>query len=410
MKLFYFLFFSLIINFGQYFGQTIYTLDSINSQGFNKTLFGYDQANRHILSQNHQFLATAGVFVLSDETSFTYDNNDRIVEQVYSNVQNNVLTPVVKTLINYNGQGEVSSITNLWYDVSAATYWNSNKTDYIRDGAGNVLEELYFSYSAMGWYLTGRVVYLYTNNLCTESLNQTTMDNGQTYENSSKQNYTYDVNGNPTEQLFSSWMNSAWEQMSKSTYSYDPSNNVNQILSYNMVGQMWDEYFKEDLSYNLTNDLTLYESFLKQGNNWNPQYKMINNYDTPLIQQLIVPNDFKYNSKIDIEEVYEPVGMVWSLVKTSFFHYSEENGTNSIASIGENQISIYPVPANDVLNIQVEGAEGSLMGIYNAFGVKIKEVNVIGGLNHLSVTDLAAGTYFLTNDLNQAAVRFTVVK
>lgn len=388
----------------------MYTLDSINAQGFNKSEFTYDQLNRHVLTENFQFLGTLGGYVLADATSFVYDNNDRIVEQEYSNVQNNVLTPVVKTLLNYNVQGEVSSITNLWYDVAAATYWNSNKTDYIRDASGNVTEELYFSYNGTNWDLTGRMVYTYTNNLCTEMLNQSTMNNGQTYDNSAKQNYTYDVNGNTTEQIFSAWVNSAWEQMNKSTYTYDASNNVSQILSYNMVGQAWDEFFKEDMIYNLTNDLTQYESFMKQGNNWNPQYKMINNYDTPLIQQLIVPNDFKYNSKIDIEEVYEPVGTVWSLVKTSLFHYSEENGTNSIASIGENQISIYPVPANDVLNIQVEGAEGSLMGIYNAFGVKIKEVNVIGGLNHLSVTDLAAGTYFLTNDLNQAAVRFTVVK
>lgn len=410
MKYFYLLSLSFLFVFGKSYSQTMYTLDSINAQGFNKSEFTYDQLNRHVLTENFQFLGTLGGYVLADATSFVYDNNDRIVEQEYSNVQNNVLTPVVKTLLNYNVQGEVSSITNLWYDVAAATYWNSNKTDYIRDASGNVTEELYFSYNGTNWDLTGRMVYTYTNNLCTEMLNQSTMNNGQTYDNSAKQNYTYDVNGNPTEQIFSAWVNSAWEQMNKSTYAYDASNNVSQILSYNMVGQSWDEFFKEDMLYNLTNDLTQYESFMKQGNNWDPQYKMTNNYDAPLLQQLIVPNDFKYNSKIDIEEIYEPVGTVWSLVKTSLFHYSEQNGTNSIAIIGEIPLSIYPVPTSDVLNVQVDGSTPSQLYVYNAFGVKIEEWNLAGGANQMPIGHLAAGSYFLLNPSNQSAIRFTVVK
>jgi len=394
MKHFYF---SLILGFLSFssMAQTTYTLDSVVALGFSKQIYSYDQLMRHINTSSFEFQGTTGVFILSDENSYTFNNNDLLVEQVFSTVQNNVLTPVVKTLLNYNTQDQVSSITNLWYDVAAATYWNSNKTDYIRDVNGNVTEELFFNYNGGSWQLNGKMVYVYTGNVVTEMINQTTMNNGITFDNSAKQTYAYDQNGNPIEQIFLVWNNGAWDQLNKSTYAYDASNNCIQILSYNINGQNWDESFKEDMVYNGTNDITLYESFMKQGSNWSPQYKMANTYDLPLLQVLNVPSDYKYNSKIDIQEIYEPVGTVWSLLKTDNYFYTTETGTNGLGNSAFNQVKVYPNPSADMFTLS-ELAPNALVSLSDVLGKQLMLVVADGTELSIPVSELAAGQYLLT--------------
>ena len=394
MKHFYF---SLILGFLSFssMAQSTYTLDSVVAPGLSKQIYSYDQLMRHINTSSFEFQGTTGVFILSDENSYTFNNNDLLVEQVFSTVQNNVLTPVVKTLLNYNTQDQVSSITNLWYDVAAATYWNSNKTDYIRDANGNVTDELFFSFNGGSWQLNGKMVYVYTGNVVTEMINQTTMNNGITFDNSAKQTYAYDQNGNPIEQIFLVWNNGAWDQLNKSTYAYDASNNCIQILSYNINGQNWDESFKEDMVYNGTNDITLYESFMKQGSNWSPQYKMANTYDLPLLQVLNVPSDYKYNSKLDIQEIYEPVGTVWSLLKTDNYFYTTETGTNGLSNSALNQVKVYPNPSADMITLS-ELAPNALVSLSDVLGKQLILVVADGAELSIPVSELAAGQYLLT--------------
>jgi hypothetical protein len=394
MKHFYFSLFLGFLSFSS-MAQTTYTLDSVVAPGFSKQIYSYDQLMRHINTSSFEFQGTTGVFILSDENSYTFNNNDLLVEQVFSTVQNNVLTPVVKTLLNYNTQDQVSSITNLWYDVAAATYWNSNKTDYIRDANGNVTDELFFSFNGGSWQLNGKMVYVYTGNVVTEMINQTTMNNGITFDNSAKQTYAYDQNGNPVEQIFLVWNNGAWDQLNKSTYAYDASNNCIQILSYNINGQNWDESFKEDMVYNGTNDITLYESFMKQGSNWSPQYKMANTYDLPLLQVLNVPSDYKYNSKIDIQEIYEPVGTVWSLLKTDNYFYTTETGTNGLSNSSLNQVKVYPNPSADMFTLS-ELAPNALVSLSDVLGKQLMLVVADGTELSIPVSELAEGHYLLT--------------
>lgn len=390
------------------FSQTIYTLDSINTVGFNRNEFYYDQLDRHILTLNHQFLGTQGSYVLSDGISYVFNSNDYLIEQEFSSVQNNLFSPVVKTLLNYDAQGLVSSITNLWFDLPTSTYWNSNKTDYIRNASGDVVTELFFNYQNNSWSLSGQNSYSYTANNPVELVFQTTMDNGMTFNNAARQTYIYNANNFPTEQAFYSWSNGAWEASSKSTYAYDAANNITQILGYNMNNSNWDEYFKEDFNYNAANDFDLYESFMKLGNNWAPQYKAVYTYSAPLLQDLVVPAEFfTSNSKLDVEQIYEPVGPSWSLIRTSNYNYSEEI-TNSIASLNDNKISVYPVPSNDILNVLVEN-ESKQVKIFNSLGKLLFEVNLIKGLNQLSMEGLSNGTYFINDETNNLNVRFTVI-
>ena len=144
-----------------------------------------------------------------------------------------------------------------------------------------------------------------------------------------------------------------------------------------------------------------------QGINWSPLYKQDNTYDTPLLQDLILPINVSFNSKLDLEQIYESVGPSWSLIRTSQYNYSEEI-TNSIASLDDKKMSVYPVPSNDILNVLVEN-ESKQAKVFNAFGKLLLEVNLVKGLNQLSMEGLSTGTYFINDETNNLNVRFIVV-
>jgi len=395
---------------------TYYQLDSVTSPGFNNQVFIYNTSNQHTNTQNFQFEGTSGGFVLQDQINFSYNGNGDLIEQEFQSNLNGTLTPNVKTLINYNAQGYISSYTNLWYDVNAQTFWNSSKTDFARDANGDVIEEYFFADQSGSWVLMGKTVYSYTNGLPMYAVNLNTVDNGNTFDSIAKQTYLYDANGSPTEQTFYSWNNGSWEGMNKMVYTNDAAGNPIQSITYNANGSAWNEFFKEDMVFNLNNDLSSYESFMKQGNNWNPQYKLLNNYDTPLLQDLIVPNDFEYNSKIDISEFYEPFGGTgtnWSLIKTNYYNYSQEQGGGGggagIDEVEKNTMHIYPNPTSNELNIVAQQG-GVSVDIVDMLGNIVERFSLMEGNNQISVSSLVSGTYFVVDSLNHHTTIFSVIK
>ena len=199
-----------------------YRLDSMTSPGSSSQVYTYNANDQHVRTKNYQFDMASGISQFMDQITYMYDGNGRVIEQVFSSVTNGVLIPNVKTLISYNASGDILSFTNLWYDGAAATYWNSQKTDYVRDANGNVLQELFFNWQTSAWALSGKNRYMYNaNNLAISATMSSTFDNGITFDSLSKVVYTYDVNNQPIEEMFYNWQNTAWVEQNKTTYAYD---------------------------------------------------------------------------------------------------------------------------------------------------------------------------------------------
>lgn len=69
---------------------------------------------------------------------------------------------------------------------------------------------------------------------------------------------------------------------------------------------------------------------------------------------------------------------------------------NESPATNHQQVTVYPNPVADVLNIQVSGVEtGSVMRIYNQHGTEVKNLVITGKSQFMSVRGLAAGTYYL---------------
>ncbi len=59
------------------------------------------------------------------------------------------------------------------------------------------------------------------------------------------------------------------------------------------------------------------------------------------------------------------------------------------------ELSIYPNPATEVLNVNLQNAANSVLKLYDLSGKKIKHVDSSRGNNTLNVSDVNSGTYLL---------------
>jgi hypothetical protein len=133
-----------------------------------------------------------------------------------------------------------------------------------------------------------------------------------------------------------------------------------------------------------------------------------------LLQNLIVPNDFEYNSKIDIAEFYEPFGASgtnWSLIKTNYYHYSQEQGSGGagLNDVENNFLGVYPNPTANELTIVAEQG-GVNVSIVDMLGNTVEQLNLMEGINQISVRSLVSGTYFIVDASNHRTARFSVIK
>jgi hypothetical protein len=66
----------------------------------------------------------------------------------------------------------------------------------------------------------------------------------------------------------------------------------------------------------------------------------------------------------------------------------------SVNDVHHNKYNIYPIPANDVLNI--EGlSPNSRMSIYSITGKELRHIEAAYSTNSINVSDLEKGVYFL---------------
>lgn len=102
-----------------------------------------------------------------------------------------------------------------------------------------------------------------------------------------------------------------------------------------------------------------------------------------------------------------PLGTVINNTANIYFDFNAPVVTNTtintlalLAAVndvhGENQLSIYPNPANEWINIETSGtATISHVIVYNALGKKVKELHSDKNKINVSIKDLSVGVYFM---------------
>lgn len=88
---------------------------------------------------------------------------------------------------------------------------------------------------------------------------------------------------------------------------------------------------------------------------------------------------------------------------------AEENPVMGTGEFSKNTISLYPNPANDIVNIKsVENVESVIL--YNMFGQRVQEYFINASTSTIDVSALDMGTYFLKISTNGQFTTYKVLK
>jgi hypothetical protein len=105
------------------------------------------------------------------------------------------------------------------------------------------------------------------------------------------------------------------------------------------------------------------------------------------------------------------MGTNWSLIKTDYYHYSQEqvNGGAGLDDVENNFIGVYPNPT--VNELTIEALQGGVsVSIVDMLGNTVEQLNLTEGINQISVRSLVSGTYFIVDASNHRTARFSVMK
>ncbi len=156
---------------------------------------------------------------------------------------------ILKCIFDYDNNVRMTwmigflKINDEWYSV-----W---KKEYFYDVTGNFERIIDFYFNNSVWDTSSQLLYEYNGE------NQLTILTLQDYLNSNWQNNTreettYDINGNEHTSLTKFWENNQWENGHLITFYYSSENLKDSLLMQNWDGQNWVDNLKSILTYNDT--------------------------------------------------------------------------------------------------------------------------------------------------------------
>tara|TARA_R110002096_G_scaffold109079_1_gene238795 strand:- start:36074 stop:37204 length:1131 start_codon:yes stop_codon:yes gene_type:complete len=323
-----------------------------NSTGYN---YEYEGNN---LKTEAQFFWDGTAWTESDKTTFTYNTNNKAIEEVYQ---------------FYNG----------------TQFENSDRTVYTYDmTTGDIIKIEDYDWQS-GWVAEFRANLTYTGSLLTGGISEEY--NGTSWENTFNTIITYNGNGTIDEITDDEWDGSAWVANSKSVFSYDVNDKISMISYQDWNGSAWEEdsniVYVLDGNGNRTSET---ENYTIGGGSETTTYT----YDTGALMSSFA-NPFADFG--DVEYLFEDFPFVNKvLTSTTGSNYRTTYNYNNLLSIDniENKINIslkiYPNPATDF--VTVKSSENiKNIDVFSVLGQKMISTTDA----NLNIRQLSKGIYLL---------------
>ncbi len=287
---------------------------------------------------------------------YTYDASGNILNVASNNDTSAGLTgsyaPQLTYSYNYNA-GHVIRDSSVSYQNGTAM--PSEVISYTYDASGNLIGSVRKADFGMGLEVNNRNTYTYANNKLYTSLTEYTTDGGITWENNSIDTFKYQGNNVIYTSTFD-WddNSSSWMQGYVTNSYYNAQNNLDSQLSANVIAGASTPSEKIAYSYNAYN-----------------HYQRVYVYDYD-------GTGYSLNADLTLDLYYETF---------------TPTGINNVAK-EKDMVSIYPVPASNLLNIRFKDAVQHNAGlrIYNAMG-QLMQYTTLSKDAQVDISSLAPGTY-----------------
>jgi hypothetical protein len=290
---------------------------------------------------NSSTIYTRGTDHLATKSSYQIWNQDKLV-------------PSQEVYYRYDSKGNGILQTMLNYTIGTNSWDSTIQSSYTYD-AGNRLVEIFNRFYENGQWIPV-----------------------------SKDSMVNDQNGNHTATYVMQWVrdSSKWINNNRAFFTYDSKNRLtSQISQYKLVTKdsaAWTNFMRLTYVYGNNNiaDVMTQDRWLAIGSKWDPIY----------VDSLKNGIHYTYDYNRQINQL-ELTGMEECLHSTA------------VARIASRKLSVYPNPAGEQVQINMEGMEGSfILTVYNILGDKMMSQTVSENNDRLNinVSQLMPGIYNVT--------------
>lgn len=434
-------FFSGIHSFREIFGMDISerillsNLSEINPSTFPQFYSGYDDHADSILTYRSKS-GEIGYEDLIGRGITVFNVNGNISEKVQRVANDGVWANKNKQVYNYNSNNQI--VEYIWQRWSSGTWLNYNKTISSYDVKGDLQEYTTQEWNIASWANSVNYIYQYdAQNNCIAEIRR--RGEGTSWVNQTKYEISYNANNKITQTTYLIWENDLWVESENDIRTYDDNENLISYLKQNKNGNDWVNNVRYTYTYN-NNQKTNYMVEKFDGTVWVKQINNIYTYtptgklekavrqtwdDPGYTWKNLIKHTPEYNNLDLLAGLYSEAwntGGFWEKPagygKYKFFYESYENTGTYIKNVtNEAEISLYPNPVSNTLNVQIiwEQPQDGILTIYDLSGRKVMEQHIS---KHemlplqLNVSHLQVGSYYLnaTTKYGQITKGFQVIR
>ncbi|MFC0877609.1 T9SS type A sorting domain-containing protein [Saccharicrinis sp. FJH2] len=384
------------------------------------------------------FVGTPPIWLESlEKYEYKYDQYGKFTTEILSTKDTilNVWVPVTKNEIRFNENGNIDIYIESEY--GSGNYFVSNKTEYSYNDKELLINEIKTYYSSGVFSYQSKSIYEYDeNNFIISKTNYERNIIDGSWEYQGKNIYTLDVDGRITEDIVKDrdmngdavitsldWM--------KISFEYDENGNKIKESNYYWKSSINDWYESSKTEYEYEGNLMVstkhfqrngdsefiinwYDEFLYDSNGNQISYitkdvedieeeswdmgakyeydlsKLILDYSTPYLENIVFSDNFKCINKPVSMSYYNIMDLEWNLKFKSIFYYSDDVAT-SVPRF--NNINAFYIQKSKNIQFIWEGSNENLMlEIYNISGKIILEQKIVTNQN-ISLDSFSNGIY-----------------
>ncbi|MFO7669717.1 MAG: T9SS type A sorting domain-containing protein [Bacteroidales bacterium] len=299
----------------------------------------------------------------AEKDEYTYDNHGDQIQHINSLWVGNQYESFIKNMFTYDINRNNTQVVQYLWDGSEWANWS--KDEFIYDNKNMLTMSVIYDWDGSQWINTNKYDFIYDSNDQMTEIISAEWD-GDNWMKTGKYTDIYDSNGKITESYFSKWEAEQWVIFGIINYTYDSSGNL-VLYVVNLEDSIiyreesvYDELGNrtENAIFELNMDSGLLEKALKN------EYTYDNSFS---YEDLILPIAFiEVEGGFDEELIfkhklmhlinYEGDGESWVFDSDYFLEYSEQEITGIRESKSENQLSLYPNPANGQVTFTLDSA------------------------------------------------------
>ncbi len=407
-----------------------YRTDSVNVNYVNNDMFSQSWQRSFDPSSN----ITSQIY-----HKHAYDSQNRVSMIVDSSYSSSIWTSTRTFNNNFNSADYPTEVIQQNYDSSVPGYVNDTKIDITYDVSGQKISEaLIYSWDGSNWNVAGKLTFTYdSNGNVTQELFQAWA--GVTWVPYQRKTITITTNsGNEIHEILKEQYDVgtfSWKNVSRDVYEFDSSGKLirHETYEWDDVSSSWVGNQKRLITYTTTGNTLSIEGIVYTWNNstntWNtdPFNKFVDNYDTNVpFSDVSWPDEINH---LDTEEriwlniytkyfqlpqykfidsyAYEYVSNSWNLLSYRVYYYAS---SMKVAQIPSDKVKIYPNPAQTHVFVELSGMpEKTTFELYDLTGRKILQTEFTDQ-TRVDIQQLPAGiySYKLFNEKGQAQGKLLV--